>query len=673
MKFINVCYSLFIFTLSVSATDNLEWLRDDSRTNEHVIHHLKSENKHADKFKAGLKPSITKLLQEWQGNQPTVSQKPWKIIGKYEYAITQHDEQRQLLSRELTTKKITPLFNISERSNTFDYYQLGHWKLSNDHKTLAIAEDITGSEQYQISVVDLSTNAITTLTKGVEPNILWSHDDRSLFLIQQEIRTSRPFQLIKFTLGNTDTDSILEERDSTWLLSFYQSSDRDYAIVQTNNDNSSEQRLLDLRTGDLSPPIKARTQDLEYYLDIVPLADKKLSYAIINSNIKENRFALYSISLAQLFNNQQWRSFYSPAKGLHLNNFYLFSSGTVASIGEGQHTQLIYLNHQGTIRHKESLAASGQAAWVSRVGDFKSNTLYIRSMSMVQPPKWEKVNSSTLERTLYSQDNYPTITPSRYVTEQIIITDNGVDLPITLAYRKDKIHTDSPVFLYGYGAYGVTMKPYFMPQIISLLDRGVIYAIAHVRGGGYNGDAWYNAGRGLNRQHATTDFINAAKTMRHYHNGHHPIYALGSSAGGTLVASAINQQPDVFQGATLNVPFVDVVNSMSDPTLPLTMQQYSEWGNPTIPDELSMMKQTDPYLNITKQAYPPLLVQVGFHDRRVPYWEGAKYLTKIRNKSTGSGPYLLETHFNQGHSTDRRDALAQQAFEYIFLLSLTNN
>lgn len=667
MNYFTLFYWLLILSAPTFAQDDLQWLRDDSRSNTQVIDYLSNENTQTEKFKATLEPKINELLQEWQDNHPIKSQQPWHIIGNAEYAITQHDGQRQLLSRSLKTKKLTVLFNISERSNSFDYYHLGRWALSNDHKTLAISEDLTGSEQYQISVIDLKTQTITTLIHNVDSSIMWSHDDRSLYLIKQEDLSSRPFELVEFTLANSTIKSIAKEQTKDWLLSFYQASDLDYALVQSNNDNSSEQRVLNLITGHLSSPIKPRIEGIEYYADIANNA------VVINSNIKDHHFALYSVPLTKMTEITHWKSLFRPLPDHPLTNFYLFLSGPVVSVGNGENAQLIYLNNTGKVRDIEPLTTSGQTAWVSRVGDFKSNTFYIRSMSMIQPPKWEKVNSSTLERTLYSQDNYPTITPSRYVTEQIIMTDNGVDLPITLAYRKDKIHSDSPVFLYGYGAYGVTMKPYFMPQIISLLDRGVIYAIAHVRGGGYNGDAWYNAGRGLNRQHATTDFITAAKTMRHYHNGPHPIYALGSSAGGTLVASAINQQPDVFQGATLNVPFVDVVNSMSDPTLPLTMQQYSEWGNPTIPDELRIMKQTDPYSNITKQAYPPLLVQVGFHDRRVPYWEGAKYLTKIRNKSTGSGPYLLETHFNQGHATDRRDALAQQAFEYIFLLSLTNN
>lgn len=667
MKFLNVIFWLFIFSMPVSATDSLQWLRDDSRSKTDVLDYLHNENKQTDAFKVSLKSEVNTLLNEWQNNQPEKSDKPWKIKGNNEYSITTHKGQRQLVTRTLVTKKVTPLFNISIRSEAFNYYRLGGWALNNSGTALAIAEDTTGSEQYKISIVDLKTNTITALIDNTEPNILWSNDDRSLFLIKQEKQTLRPFQLIQFTLSNSQSHTVSEETNPTWLMSLYQSSDHRYAVIQSNNDNSSEQRLLNLTNGQLSEPIRPRVKDVEYYLD---LAHDKV---FINSNVVNKRFALYSVSIEHLFNPDYWKILYLPTDKKPLKDFYLFASGAVISVGDGQQAQLIYLDNKGKIRHTETITTSGQVAWVSRVGDYNSNAFYIRSMSMIQPPKWEKVNVSTLNRHLYSQDKYPNINPSHYVTEQILIKQNGVELPITLAYRKDKLSTKSPVFLYGYGAYGVTMKPYFMPQILSLLDRGVIYAIAHVRGGGYKGEAWYNAGRGINRQHAADDFITAANAMHHYQQGSHDIYALGSSAGGTLVATAINQQPNAFKGAALNVPFVDVVNSMSDTSLPLTLQQYSEWGNPTIPEELASMKQVDPYLNITQQAYPPLLVQVGLHDRRVPYWEGAKYLSKVRAMSTATAPYLLATHFNQGHSMDRREALTQQAFEYSFLLSLTHN
>ncbi|MDG2681915.1 prolyl oligopeptidase family serine peptidase, partial [Vibrio parahaemolyticus] len=257
-------------------------------------------------------------------------------------------------------------------------------------------------------------------------------------------------------------------------------------------------------------------------------------------------------------------------------------------------------------------------------------------------------------------------------SKRIFIKHDGVSVPVSLAYRKDKLHAQSPVMIYGYGAYGFTMKPYFMPQVISLLDQGVVYAIAHVRGGGYFGDEWHEQGRGARKANSIGDFVAAAKTLKTFERGNREVFAIGSSAGGTLVAGAVNRDPKLFSGVVLKVPFVDVVASMSDTSLPLTTQQYGEWGNPTKPEQLARMKAYDPILNIHKDAYPPMLVQVGLIDQRVPYWEGAKYLAKVSELSERTGPYLLQTDFNSGHQMDPRQAQEQQAKEYAFLLSLIN-
>jgi oligopeptidase B len=291
---------------------------------------------------------------------------------------------------------------------------------------------------------------------------------------------------------------------------------------------------------------------------------------------------------------------------------------------------------------------------------------------MIQPGLWERFNTLTATRESIGQDVYPNYQADMYVTQTLNIENDGHAVPVTLAYRKELLNKQNPVVLYGYGAYGVTMKPYFMPQTISLLDRGVIYAVAHVRGGGFKGEQWYLSGKGLNKANSISDFVAAARTLQNFQQGERAILAMGSSAGGTLVAGALNEAPEVFAGASLKVPFVDVINSMSDETLPLTAQQYAEWGDPHQESELSVMKAYDPYYNLSKANYPPVLISVGLNDRRVPYWEGAKYQAKLQSLTTGSGPYLLSTNFSQGHSSDRRQSLSQQAFEYAFLLSLTH-
>ncbi|MDH5926121.1 prolyl oligopeptidase family serine peptidase [Vibrio lentus] len=654
-----------LLTGTVSASDQFSWLRDDSRSASKVLNYLNQQNDKTHLYQERIRSLSESLQQKWQDNRPERADKPWQEIGGYEYAILNHKGKRTLLSRSVGSKDLTELLNIDARSAEHDYYQLGDWALDSTKTKLAIAEDITGTEQYRVSVVDLKTQQVTPVAQNVDSSLAWSKDGQSLYLIQLEQQTSRPYALTKYFSNESKPIQLTEELDSAWLLSYYLSSDKQFAVVQANSENSSEQRLLNLDSGEISKPLLPRKAGVEYYVDVAG------SMLFANSNHDRNDFTFYSAPLTQTTDINLWRTVFEPTDESRISNFYLFESGAVVVSQSGASQSLHFFDGDNRYRSSQLLADAGQAAWVSQVGDYRSNKLHIRSMSLTQPAKWDSLNTETLQRDLFSQDDYPQHQQSAYQAEQVMVNSGGVTIPVTLAYRKDKLTNTTPVFLYGYGAYGMTMKPYFMPQIISLLDDGVIYAIAHVRGGGFYGESWHQAGKGINKENAILDFIAAARDLTTYNLGKRSIYAMGGSAGGTLVAAALNQAPDLFDGAVLKVPFVDVVNSMSDSELPLTAQQYGEWGNPNIADELKVMQQYDPYLNLSEQNYPPILIQVGLNDRRVPYWEGAKYYAKLSELTTGSGPYLLSTNFTQGHSTDRRQSLAQQAFEYAFLLSLT--
>lgn len=661
MRLVKVLFFSALLSGNAVSEDIFSWLRDETRSEARVLDYLKKENKLTQQYKGNIQSYSDELLSEWHRNRPERSDKPWKESNGFEYSV----QNRILYTRQAGTQDQIELFDIGQRASGFEYHQLGAWALNPSRTQLAIAEDLKGSEQYQISIVDLTSGSITKLVDRVEASVTWSLDGKSLYFIKQESQTSRPYLLSQYVLGTGRERVIYQEGDSAWLVSTYLSSDKQFAFIQSNSDNSSEQRLLDLDSGLLSKPLQARRVGVEYY------ADKVGDQFYINSNHVREGFEIYSVTQDTLLVTALWKPVLNTPNETYVENFYWFSSGLVVLTHSGSTQQLTFINNAELLLETQNIAQPGQVAWVSQVGDFESNQLYIRSMSMTQPAKWQRLDTKLLTRKLYSQDQYPNYQADLYHTEQILVKSDDQFVPVTLAYRKDKVTKTSPVLLYGYGAYGVSMKPYFMPQIVSLLDRGMIYAIAHVRGGGYKGDAWYQAGKGINKPNSVLDFISSAQALKHFKKGEHPIYALGASAGGTLVASAMNQDPGAFDAAILKVPFVDVLNSMSDEKLPLTAQQYGEWGNPNIPSERTVMQSYDPYFNLQRKAYPPTLIQIGLHDRRVPYWEGAKYFEKLRTLSTGKGPYLLSTHFDQGHSTDRRRSLSQQAFEYAFFLSIT--
>ncbi|AVF93094.1 peptidase S9 [Vibrio diabolicus] len=658
MKFTHVFLGLIITSSSCAfAVNDFNWLRDDARKDERVLTYLTEQNRKTEQHQKKYQTLTQDLLAQWEAMVADKGDKPWSIVNGREWTLTRRDSGYVLLSRSNQYAQENTVFDFSERQSAYPYYQVGQWQVSGD--TLLFTEDIDGSEQYRAVVVDLLSGQSTELATHVDSGVLLSPDGKMAYLVSKEMRTQRPHQILRISTESSAKTVVWHEYKSDWLLSFYRAADSRYVVLQSNNESTTEQKLVDLETGTVSDSLRVPEAGVEYYADVAK------GRVYINSNL-EGTFALYQTDLAPL--SATWQRFTTPREPL--DQFYLYDAGVVALSKPNNVATLTVYSYQGQEKVILPLEQDGNVAWLSTLGDFESNKIRIRSMSMTTPPQWEEFDVKTLTKTLYSQDAYQDFDSQRYVSQRIFIKHDGVSVPVSLAYRKDKLHAQSPVMIYGYGAYGFTMKPYFMPQVISLLDQGVIYAIAHVRGGGYFGDEWHEQGRGVQKANSIGDFVAAAKALQTFERGNRKIFAIGSSAGGTLVAGAVNQDPKLFSGVVLKVPFVDVVASMSDTSLPLTTQQYGEWGNPTKSEQLALMKAYDPILNIHKDAYPPILVQVGLIDQRVPYWEGAKYLAKVSSLSELDGPYLLQTDFNSGHQMDPRQAQEQQAKEYAFLLSL---
>ncbi|EHK0842745.1 S9 family peptidase [Vibrio parahaemolyticus] len=660
MKFTHVFLGLIVTSsFGATAADDFNWLRDDARKDERVLTYLTQQNRKTEQYQKGYQALTQDLLAKWETMVADKGEQPWSIVNGREWTLTRRDGRYVLLSRASQHAPENTVFDFAERQSAHQYYQLGQWHVSGDK--LLFTEDIDGSEQYRAVVVDLLSGQSSELATHVDSGALLSQNGKMAYLVAKDKRTQRPHQILRISTESLAKTVVWNEYKSDWLLSFYRAADSRYAVLQSNNESTTEQKLVDLETGTVTDSLRVPEVGVEYYADVAK------GHVYLNSNL-EGKFALYQAELTPL--SATWQRFTNPSEPLE--QFYLYDAGVVALSKPNNVSTLTVYSYQGQEKVILPLEHDGNVAWLSTLGDFESNKIRIRSMSMTTPPQWEEFDVKTLTKSLYSQDVYQDFDSQNYVSKRIFIKHDGVSVPVSLAYRKDKLHAQSPVMIYGYGAYGFTMKPYFMPQVISLLDQGVIYAIAHVRGGGYFGDEWHEQGRGVRKANSIGDFVAAAKTMKTFERGNREVFAIGSSAGGTLVAGAVNRDPKLFSGVVLKVPFVDVVASMSDTSLPLTTQQYGEWGNPTKPEQLALMKAYDPILNIHKDAYPPMLVQVGLIDQRVPYWEGAKYLAKVSELSEHTGPYLLQTDFNSGHQMDPRQAQEQQAKEYAFLLSLIN-
>lgn len=662
MKFSHVFLGLLVTSMSSVASDNFDWLRDDSRQDERVLSYLKQQNQKTEQFQKRYDEITQNLLSQWEAMAAEKGEKPWAIKNGQEWNLTRRQGNFVLLSRADNNAQEKVVYDFSSRQEERQYFQIGQWRIQGD--SLLFTEDIDGSEQYRAVWVDLKSGAARELISNIDNGVLLSPNGKFAFAVSKEAKTQRPYQIVRINTQTNEQKVLWLEDKTDWLMSFYPAADARFALVQTNNESTTEQKILNLDSGELTASLRKPESGVEYYADVAQ------DRVFINSNLN-GPFGLFETAMPEKHADtveSNWKSFLRSENGVE--QFYLYDAGLVALTKQNNQTTISVYSYDGKAKKTLPLESEGRVAWLSTLGDYRSNKIRIRSMSMTTPPLWEEFDVKALTKTNLSQDVYHGFSSQDYVSQRIMVKSHGVEVPVSLAYRKDKLSDNASVVLYGYGAYGFTMKPYFMPQTVSLLDQGVIYAIAHVRGGGYFGADWYEQGRGVLKANSINDFTAAAQALKHFDGGERDVYAIGSSAGGTLVAGSINQAPDLFAGAVMKVPFVDVVASMSDTTLPLTAQQYGEWGNPTLPEQLKAMQAYDPILNIHKDAYPPMLIQVGLNDQRVPYWEGAKYLAQISSTSESTGPYLLQTDFHSGHRMDPRQAREQQAKEYAFLLSL---
>ncbi len=662
MKFNHVFLGLLALSLPSVAADNFDWLRDDSRQDERVLSYLKKQNQKTEQFQKSYDEITQHLLSQWEAMVAEKGDKPWVIKNGQEWNLTRRQGNFVLLSRADKNAQENVVYDFSSRQEERQYFQIGQWRIQDD--SLLFTEDIDGSELYHAVLVELNNGRVHELISNVDNGVLLSPNGKFAFVVSKEAKTQRPYQIVRINTQTNEQKVLWQEDKTDWLMSFYAAADPRFALVQSNNESTTEQKILNLDSGELTASLRKPESGVEYYADVAQ------GRVFINSNLN-GQFGLFETEMPEKDVNtveSNWKSFLRSENGLE--QFYLYEAGLVALTKQDNQTTISVYSYDGKAKKTLPLESDGRVAWLSTLGDYRSNKIRIRSMSMTTPPLWEEFDVKAQIKTNLSQDIYHGFSSQDYVSQRIMVKSHGVEVPVSLAYRKDKLSDNAPVVLYGYGAYGFTMKPYFMPQTVSLLEQGVIYAIAHVRGGGYFGADWHEQGRGVLKANSINDFTAAAQALKHFDGGERDVYAIGSSAGGTLVAGSINQAPDLFAGAVMKVPFVDVVASMSDTTLPLTAQQYGEWGNPTLPEQLKAMQAYDPILNIHKDAYPPMLVQIGLNDQRVPYWEGAKYLAQISSTSESTGPYLLQTDFHSGHRMDPRQAREQQAKEYAFLLSL---
>ncbi|MGY6037562.1 prolyl oligopeptidase family serine peptidase [Aeromonas sp. AE23HZ002T15] len=624
--------------------------RDDSRSSPELLTLLREQNRWTEQQLADQQPLEKALQAEWQARErgepmpvEWLSQagSQWRM-GADGSLWQRNDEQAE------------PRQRLAPRQPAGGYYELAAWSLHPNGRWLALAEDSRGDRDYRISLLDLASGETLATLPHRASDLLWSLDGKRLYTVANERHTLRPWQLWAW---QDDKETLVhQERDPAWLLSLYRTTDKRHLILQSNNHDSSEQYLLD---DGLATLVKARQAGLEYYLDTQ--GDRVL----IKSNL-DGDLGLYQASNLAEVASQPWQPLWS-GQDRSLEKWRLFEHHTVLQYRKEGDDWLDVLGADGKLTHSLPLTEGAGTAWIQGSQDPASNKVLIRRQGMAEAPhqRWLNLDSGQWQAEGKPAEESPYQSERRWVQGK-----DGVKVPVSLVWRKD-IGAPKALLLYGYGAYGTPMRPYYQPQVLSLLDRGFVYAIAHVRGGGLLGDLWYRDGRGQQKQHSVDDFLAVAQSLsRDPAIDPDRLFAMGGSAGGLLVAAALNQAPSRFAGAVLQVPFVDLLGTMNDPELPLTRQEYAEWGNPAVAADYAAMRRLSPYDNLHAAPYPPLYVTAGLHDSQVPYWEPLKWLARLRAHSTGTGPYLLSTELEGGHLANPNTATQRAAREYAFLLSL---
>lgn len=553
------------------------------------------------------------------------------------------------------------------------FLSLGAFNVSPDHQRLAYSLDTSGDEIYTLYVKDLASGAIEQLPfEDCDGSMTWANDNQTLFFAELD-DTHRPYKLLRHRLGREGCETVFEEHDGRFFLHCYRASSERQLILLLNSKTTSEAWVLDaeLPDGDFTC-LAPRVEHHEYYPDHGQLDGQWRWF--IRTNQDGINFALYQAGSEQVPSREQWQLLVPHRDTIMLEGLSLNAGALSLSLREGG-LPIIEVHPQGLPAYRVELPDAAYSLYVQDSLEFVSPRIRLRYQSLNRPAQVRQLELADGAQQVLKET--PVLGPFNaddYVSQRLWATaGDGTQVPISLVQRRSDLGKPVPLYLYGYGAYGESLDPWFSHARLSLLERGVAFAIAHVRGGGELGEAWYRAGKQEHKHNTFSDFIACAEHLIAQGVTRADQLAIsGGSAGGLLIGAVLNQRPELFKAAIAEVPFVDVLNTMLDPELPLTVTEYDEWGNPEEPEVYERIKAYAPYENVKAQAYPALLVVAGYNDSRVQYWEAAKWVARLRVTKTDDNLLLLKTEMGAGHGgmSGRYQGLRDVALEYGFVFKV---
>lgn len=649
------------------------WLRE--RENPEVIRHLEAENAFTESVMADTQELQEKLYREILSRiKETDLSVPVKLGNYFYYTRTEQGKQYPIHCRKKETleapEQILLDQNVLAEGHT--YFRVGVFKISPDHKLLAYSIDTMGSEMYTVHVKNLETGE---LLKDILPNtyanLEWANDNQTFFYTLLD-EAKRPYQLMRHRLGQEPSKDTLvfHEKDESFFLVVYKTSDRQYLMLELASKITTEVHYL-------------KASQPEGKFQIIEPRQKKMEYSADHYN---GTFLILTNDQAQNFRLME-APVEKPGKSFWKEIIPARADIKIEGLGAVENYWTIYEREKGLTNIRIMDPKTRESYLIDfpepvynaePTGNLEYRTEILRFdyTSLVTPSSVFDFNMRTRQRELKKQQEVVGgYDASQYTSERIWAkSPDGVQVPVSLVYKKGiKRDGSNPLFLYGYGSYGISMDPGFSSVRLTLLNRGFVFAIAHIRGGGDLGRPWYEEGKFLKKKNTFHDFIAAAETLiREKYTSPEKLVIEGGSAGGMLMGAVVNMRPELFKAVVAKVPFVDVVSTMLDETLPLTVTEYDEWGNPQDKEFFDAMRAYSPYDNVTSRCYPHMLITGGLNDPRVQYWEPAKWAAKLRDHQTGERLILLKIEMESGHGgpSGRYNYLKEIAFDYAFLFKI---
>ncbi|WP_240740140.1 S9 family peptidase [Flagellimonas allohymeniacidonis] len=656
--------------------DNYYWL--NNREDEEVIDYLSAENAYYEQMTAHTKTFQEELFKEMKSRiKEDDASVPYKLNGFWYITKYETGKEYPIYSRrkEILEAANEVMFNCNTMAEGHDYFHLRGISVSPNNKLASFGLDTISRRQYHIQIKDLETGEIhPDKIENTTGSSVWANDNKSIFYTKKDPVTLRSDKIYKHVLGtpSEEDELVFHEKDSTFYTFVYKTKSKEYIVIGSTSTLTSEYRFIKAdNPNDEFKVFAPRERGIEY-----SLAHYQDYFYILTNKDSATNFKLMRTSLDKT-GIKDWQEFIPHKEDVLLEDLEIFKDYYVLLERENGLNQIRVSRWDDSESYYLPFTSETYVAGPFVNLDFNTEKFRYYYNEMGSPYAIIEFDLAKNTKKVLKQQEVlgGKFDKTNYRTQRLWATArDGVQIPISMVYHKDtKLDEQNPLLQYAYGSYGSTVDPYFSSVRLSLLDRGFIYAIAHVRGGEYLGRPWYDDGKLLNKKNTFTDFVDCSRFLieNRYTSPEH-LYASGGSAGGLLMGAIVNMAPELYHGVIASVPFVDVVTTMLDESIPLTTGEYDEWGNPNEKEYYKYIKSYSPYDNVEAKPYPNLYVSTGLHDSQVQYWEPAKWVAKLRDLKTDDNILFLDTNMDAGHggASGRFESLKEKAKEYAFILDL---